>query len=290
MADAGGSWRVVAASLAGTSHIANGLPCQDAHGWRELPGGLLIAAVADGAGSAPRSDEGAELVVDAALEAMAAGLLAGVEAGAPPVAAAADGADGDRDDRAAAVLRAAFAAAREALLARAADEGFAPRELACTLALAVADGRSVTAAQVGDGVVLAQGASGSWHSLLEPQKGEYANEVLLLNAPEALARLSLGRAADPVALVMSTDGLIRLMLRLPSGEPHPAFLDPLVAFARQAGDPAQARRGLLAFLGSERVCGRTDDDKTLLVALWPTAAATTSAVEDPGAGGSSAVG
>jgi hypothetical protein len=87
------------------------------------------------------------------------------------------------------------------------------------------------------------------------------------------------------------------MLRLPGGEPHPAFLDPLVAFTRQSGDPAQARRGLLAFLGSERVCGRTDDDKTLLVALWPSsadlatgAAASGSAAEDPGAGGSPADG
>lgn len=290
MADAAGGWQVVAASLAGTSHIANGLPCQDAHGWRELPGGLLIAAVADGAGSAPRSDEGAELVVEAALEAMAAGLLAAVEAGASPMAAVGDRTDGDRGDRTAAVLRGAFVAAREALLARAAAEGFAPRELACTLALAVADCRSLTAGQVGDGVVLAQGVEGAWRSLLEPQKGEYANEVLLLNAPDALDRLALTRVEDPVALVMSTDGLIRLMLRLPGGEPHPAFLDPLVAFARQTGDPAQARRGLLAFLGSERVCGRTDDDKTLLVALRPTAAAATSAVEDPGVGGITAGG
>lgn len=264
MADAGGSWRVVAASLAGTSHIANGLPCQDAHGWRELPGGLLIAAVADGAGSASRSDEGAALAVEAALEELAARLTADdAHRGPEPD----PGADPGMDPVPAAALRAAFAAAREALLARAAAEGFPARDLACTLALAVVDARALSAAQVGDGAVLARQADGSWQSLLAPQKGEYANEVLLLIAPEALERMSLAQVPAPEALVLSTDGLIRLMLRMPGGEPHPAFLDPLVAFARQAAHVAPARLGLRSFLGSERVCSRTDDDKTLLIAL-----------------------
>jgi len=284
MAEAAGAWRVLAASLAGTSHIATGLPCQDAHGWRELPGGLLIAAVADGAGSASRSDEGAAIAVEAALDELTARLIAGdVDCGPEP----GQGPDPDLDlDQAssAVALRAAFAAAREALLARAAAEGFPARDLACTLALAVVDAQALTAAQVGDGAVLARHADGTWQSLLEPQKGEYANEVLLLIAPEALQRMSLAQVPAPEAMVLSTDGLIRLMLRLPGGEPHPAFLDPLVAFARQAADLAAARRGLRSFLGSERVCGRTDDDKTLLIALPPAARSGASAAGEPPTG------
>lgn len=264
MDEVAGAWRVLAASLAGTGHIATGLPCQDAHGWRELPGGLLIAAVADGAGSASRSDEGAAIAVEAALDKLAARLMAAdADGGREP----APGADPDIDQVHAAALRAAFAAAREALMARAAVEGFPARDLACTLALAVVDARALTAAQVGDGAVLARQADGTWQSLLEPQKGEYANEVLLLIAPEALERMSLAQVRAPEALVLSTDGLIRLMLRMPGGEPHPAFLDPLVAFARQASHVGPARLGLRSFLGSERVCSRTDDDKTLLIAL-----------------------
>lgn len=270
MAEVAGTWRVLAASLAGTSHLATGLPCQDAHGWRELPGGLLITAVADGAGSASRSDEGAALAVEAALEELAVRLMADdAHRGREPDL----GADPDIDPVPAAALRAAFAVAREALMARAAAEGFPARDLACTLALAVVDAQALTAAQVGDGAVLARQADGSWQSLLQPQKGEYANEVLLLIAPEALERMSLTQVQAPEALVLSTDGLIRLMLRMPGGEPHPAFLDPLVAFARQAEHLSPARLGLRTFLGSERVCSRTDDDKTLLIAL-PSASCT----------------
>ena len=49
----GGVWRVTGASVPGVSHLRSGLPCQDAHAWRQEAGGVLIAAVADGAGSAP---------------------------------------------------------------------------------------------------------------------------------------------------------------------------------------------------------------------------------------------
>jgi len=40
----------VAASVRGKSH--EGQLCQDAHHWEKLPEGVLVAAVADGAGSA----------------------------------------------------------------------------------------------------------------------------------------------------------------------------------------------------------------------------------------------
>lgn len=45
-------WRVAAASVRGTTHEKTGQPCQDAHCWEQLPESVLVAAVADGAGSA----------------------------------------------------------------------------------------------------------------------------------------------------------------------------------------------------------------------------------------------
>ena len=184
------------------------------------------------------------------------------------LAAPADGSEGAGWDLA---LRLAFAAAQEALVGFAAAEGVPLRDLACTLALALSDGERLVAAQIGDGAVLVQDLDGSWQNLLPMQKGEYANEVLLLSAPDCLAALAPRRVLRPKALVMSTDGLLRLMLRYPSGQPHGPFLEPLLTFCAQAQDPASARRGLLTFLGSARVCARTDDDKTLLIALAPPA-------------------
>jgi serine/threonine protein phosphatase PrpC len=60
-------WRVVGASVVGTAHEKTGQPCQDAHGWRILPDNVLIAAVADGAGSAALGEIGAQVAVRAVL-------------------------------------------------------------------------------------------------------------------------------------------------------------------------------------------------------------------------------
>ena len=51
--DAG--WRIVGASVQGTSHQKDDIPCQDAHGYRVLLSGAIVVAVADGAGTASRS-------------------------------------------------------------------------------------------------------------------------------------------------------------------------------------------------------------------------------------------
>ena len=63
-------WRVTGASVQGASHKARGQSCQDAHAWCELPGGVLAAAVADGAGSVEFAETGAKTAVAAAIEAV----------------------------------------------------------------------------------------------------------------------------------------------------------------------------------------------------------------------------
>ena len=62
------TWQTIGASVTGASHVKTNLPCQDAHGFAELPGGLLIAVVSDGAGSAPLAEVGAQTAVSAAMD------------------------------------------------------------------------------------------------------------------------------------------------------------------------------------------------------------------------------
>ena len=73
-ASSGGSsiWRGVGASLCGTSHVSGGIPCQDAHYWQINDGDVLVAAVADGAGSAELAEVGAEIASRAVVEAFCA--------------------------------------------------------------------------------------------------------------------------------------------------------------------------------------------------------------------------
>ena len=63
-------WRVISVSVAGKSHEKRGQLCQDAHHWQILPEGILVAAVADGAGSSNLGDVGAKIAVGVAVEAI----------------------------------------------------------------------------------------------------------------------------------------------------------------------------------------------------------------------------
>src|SRR5688572_12200023 len=71
------AWRPVAASVRGRGHEQRSQPCQDACGVILTGDGVLIAAVADGAGSAARAEEGSALAVEVALEALQRAVAAG---------------------------------------------------------------------------------------------------------------------------------------------------------------------------------------------------------------------
>src|SRR5690348_164905 len=71
------AWRVVGASVAGTSHTATGMRCQDFHATDVLVRGeheVLLVGMADGAGSAAASYHGAATAVKAALRTLRATL------------------------------------------------------------------------------------------------------------------------------------------------------------------------------------------------------------------------
>ncbi|HZO87407.1 MAG TPA: PP2C family serine/threonine-protein phosphatase [Chthonomonadaceae bacterium] len=246
------SWRVVAASVRGASHERTGQPCQDAHCWAARPGGVLVAAVADGAGSAALAEVGAETAARTAVEILAA--CAGI---APP------------ESEAAWQMRllAALQAAREAVLAEAEAREAPVRELATTLILAVATPDRVAAAQVGDGAAVVRDREGNLHALTAPECGEYINETTFLIAPGAAEAANVTVWQGAVThLALLSDGLQRLALRMPDGEPHAPFFAPLFRFVEGMTDVTEAEAQLAAFLRSPRVSGRTDDDLTLLLA------------------------
>jgi hypothetical protein len=251
----GVGWRVFGASVMGSAHHRASLPCQDAYACYALPDGAVLVA-ADGAGSAERADEGAQLAVAAA----ASALVAGLRQGWP------------YDDAGwADLFTAAFAEARAEVLAEAQAAGHSPRAYASTLLCAAVGADLVAVAQLGDGVAAAALPDGDWFLAASPQKGEYANETYFLTQLDALERFTVTVYAEPVqALAVMTDGLLRLVLDLERNVPHLPFFQPLLAFGRDARDEAAACADLAAFLASDRVSARTDDDRTLVLAVrWP---------------------
>ncbi len=245
-------WNIIGASIQGTSHQKTDTPCQDAHAYRVLPDGTALIAVADGAGSAERSDQGAQLAVEQVIAAAEASLAEGMPA----------------DDAAwEALLTDAFCQARQALEKLAAADDVSSRAFATTLTCAVVANEWLAVAQIGDGVVVARDEDGELFAVTQPQRGEYANETYFLTMAEALQRVDVRvcrRKLD--ALAVMTDGLIRLAMKINTNEPHLPFFRPLFAFTAQLEDTSEAREQLQALLASDRVCERTDDDKTLVLA------------------------
>jgi hypothetical protein len=240
---AAAGWTVAAATRRGESHARRGERGQDALCLR-LRGGLMVAVLADGAGSAPRGGPGAALACRMLAQAALAARHPLDETGPAPW----------------------LSAARSAIAAAAETRGLAPRDFAATLILAVSDGAATLVAHVGDGGAVALGPEG-WHALSWPETGEYAGTTHFLTDDPPALRVT--RHDGPVrALALFTDGLERLVLDFAAQQPHAPFFDRMTAPLSRSG-PGRDRalsRALGDWLESPAVAARTDDDRTLLLA------------------------
>jgi hypothetical protein len=241
-------WKCVSASVIGTSHVTQGLPCQDAHGIVSLDNGVLIVAVADGAGSAKRSDEGSRLAVETSTQYLADQ----VQVTQP-----------ETSEDCEVLLDDAVANARAALQKLA--PGDQVSDLATTLLLAIVTDRWLSTIQVGDGAVVCRSPSGL-RVLSELGQGEYINETTFLTSSDYLSRLHRVTvpSKDVRGLAMLTDGIELLALRYVDNTAHEPFFSTMFEFAE---NPSSTKAELEEFLQSERVCDRTDDDKTLVLAV-----------------------
>jgi serine/threonine protein phosphatase PrpC len=240
----------IALSVAGSRHRRAAEPCQDASGWA-LGDRAGFAVVADGAGSASASDLGAQVAVETVLT-----LLPRWQRRRSPRSVA-DWLP---------LLRAVVRAARWAVDRAARDRDLALRELACTLVVAVALPTGLAIAQIGDGAVVIQDAQGNWQTLTQPEQGEFANETRFLQEPGAARSPQLVTwLGDWQSLALFSDGLQRLALQEPDQSPFQPFFQPLFRFLAQSEDLAVVIDRLRAFLESDRIAQRTDDDVTLIL-------------------------
>lgn len=282
-------WRVLGAAVRGTSHQRRSQPCQDAWQATVRDDGVLLAAVADGAGSASRSHDGAREAVSAAIAALTETTFPDWHADPPepdppepeiPEPEGAKLADSDlslREDPPtpdspaespiAALLRDVLHRAKSAVCDYAEAESIPVRELASTLILLVATRNGVAVAQIGDGAAVMADETGTLKALTQPQQGEYANQTTFLTSEGAIARAQVNVLAQvPQAIALFSDGLQRLALEMPQGTPHDRFFAPLFQFVAQDLEPDAGTAQLESFLQSPRVTQRSDDDLTLLLA------------------------
>ena len=251
-------WRVISASVAGSAHTRVGTPCQDSLGFStDIRDGVLVVAVADGAGSARHAEVGSAIAAAAAVRAASRLLRLHTH----PVY------EGVLRE----ILRETFLFARGCLAAEATRSGWDIRELSTTLIVAVCTPEMTGAAQIGDGAVVTAAAADGEDPLTlfsAPQRGEYANETSFITSGDWHTRLEIRvRRRSTRCLAVFTDGVQSLALdSLHDFRPHRPFFAPLIRWAVPQVDESAASDGLRTFLGSSRVSDRTDDDLTLLIA------------------------
>ena len=246
------TWRYAAASVIGTSHEKVGQPCQDRFACSTRLPGWFIAVVSDGAGSAAHSDIGAETASATALHY----IEHAVETG--------------NGKECVSVVRRAISAARESVVARADELSIPPRELACTLLIAVLGPSSGAAAQIGDGLIAIRADTDGWTWVFWPQRGEYANVTRFLTEDDALSALEISPLGPEVfECAVMTDGLESLALHYATRAAHSPFFEGMLLPLRAAsgtGENSQLSERLQNFLYSPRIRDRVDDDLTLAIA------------------------
>lgn len=259
-----GCWKVRAGNAIGTSHITEGTELQD-HYLIATFGDYLVVTVADGAGSAKYSAVGAATATQVAIAVLTESLTAfehtyGVES-EPDIAC---------------LLVATIAAARNAVLALNMSEGGEKHNWATTLTVVFAGPTGVWVAKVGDGYVVKWSDDEAAHALavpdedknpsLDESKVRYANETCFLTSSTALAKITVQHEAlaSGDRLLVTSDGIAPMILSkwLPPTV-HAPFFDAL-SVSMDSGKFDDG--GVMRFLLSDRVCGRTDDDKTMVLA------------------------
>lgn len=250
------TWRLVYASEVGTSHAHTATPCQDSC-WAlvdRLGDGqpILSVFVADGAGSAANGGEGAELAIEAA----AAFIAKKVKEG-----------EFGLNDRLATDM---VLAIRDRIYAAAEAKKLRARDFACTFLGLLSTAVGTLVLQVGDGGVVLDTGAGLEVAIV-PMSGEYANMTRFVTDEDAVTVLATKTYPDRALKVAAfTDGIQRLALNLATNTPHEPFFAPFFnGMAKANSEQEHQLQGLLVkFLGSSAVNERTDDDKTLALALW----------------------
>lgn len=250
-------WRTAFATSIGTSHLKTGTPCQDLAACQVLEATdgseILVAAVSDGAGTASRSDAGSSLAVGHFLRCFSE--------------AARSGPGLEQIDRA--FVDGWLADVRSELRQLAEADKAELRDYACTLLGIVVGPNTAAYVQIGDGaIVVSAEEPGEYDWIFWPQHGEFANSTFFItqDGAEEVLQFEIGAAREELAAF--SDGIERLVLDMKSTAVHsPAFRPIFEWLAGTEPDRSgAASEALVAYLGSDHVNRRTDDDKTLVMA------------------------
>ena len=251
------SWKYTASSVTGRTHLDRNEPGQDycrAGAVQISDREFFIGLVADGAGSTRCGGEGARTACDTAYESIMKAIRVAGEI--HPTITDAD-------------VRDWVCSARGAIVAQAAESGAPVREYACTLIGSVIGNGQAICFQIGDGAIVMKERD-EYQVVFWPDQGEYANTTFFVTDESFLKHLEISRKDFlPEEVALFTDGLQNLVLSFSKKAAHDGFFRPLFAAVRaHSGNRLPDLSAQLdGFLSRSDVNERTDDDKTLVLAV-----------------------
>ena len=250
------TWKHLSLSVTGKSHSDRNEPGQDycrTGVLRFSDHDFFIGFVADGAGSTTHGGVGAEITC----ETLYLRILSVIREGGN-ISSITD------DD-----IRAWVTTSREAIATRAQGDRKRIKDYACTLIGVVATSDHALYFQIGDGCIVTGDGAG-YRTIFWPEQGEYANTTYFISDDAFLAHIKIERhERSPSEIALFTDGLQNLVLSFSTRTVHDGFFRPLFAALRKNPDNAFAdlTTYLTALLSRDDVNARSDDDKTLILAI-----------------------
>ncbi len=272
-------WIIVGESSPGASHQKNNTPCQDAHFYQTLPHGWGVAVVADGAGSVEKAHLGArflaknagQIFIDLIQQKQWDKELPTEEAWQQ-------------------LSKNSFAQLRQSLETFAFSQQLSARDLSSTLMVVVFGPLGLLAAHIGDGRAGYLSKKNEWKALIQPWKGEYANETVFLSSDiwdkESIDQyLKTSTITEKVkAFALLSDGCERHSFicniwdeasqkYIDPNQPFDKFFNPLIANLQKMHSskisPQEMKEKWGKFLreGNGKLANEPDD-KTMILAVW----------------------
>lgn len=247
-------WKILRDRAQGTSHKISNTVCQDSELHSIFKFGdkeYLLLCCSDGAGSASLSDKGSELACLTLSHSVEAEFANGKSL----------------EDVTRETIVSWYECATKAIQEEAQKLGTGPRELACTLLGAVIGSMGALFFQLGDGgiVILSEN---EYSPVFWPQNGEHVNETNFLTDQDLAQHVLFKTTQSSIQeIALFTDGLQPLVLDYKLKSAHAPFFRQMFTTLRQ-GSEHDLCVPFSQFLNSSTVNDRTDDDKSLILAVW----------------------
>jgi hypothetical protein len=162
--------------------------------------------------------------------------------------------------------------ARESINRHAQDKGISLKEYASTLIGSIIGMGHSIFFQIGDGGIVVN-VDAAYQTVFWPEQGEYANTTFFLTDESFPKHLNIRRMDFvPCEISIFTDGLQNLVLLNSERSAHSGFFKPLFEFLKKnpCNEYLNLSDQLSNFLNRTEISERSDDDKTIILALHST--------------------